>query len=101
MLVVEDDAVMRSFVENLLRRMGIQVIETCSDGASALKRLSIFKPDVVLADTHMERMGGLALVREMRRHPRAAVRDTLRDKLNMALNSSGIQATAACTTSLL
>ena len=76
MLVVEDDAVMCNFVENSLRRLGLHVIETCIDGSSALNRLQIFKPDVVLADIHMEPMGGLELVREMRRHPNPTVRDT-------------------------
>ena len=75
-LVAEDDAVMRNFVENSLRRLGVQIIETCSDGSCALKRLPIFKPDVVLADIHMAPMGGLELVREMRRHPNTTVRDT-------------------------
>ena len=75
-LVVDDDAVMLSFIENALRRLDIHTIETCHDGASALKRLPILKPDVVLTDIHMERMGGLAMVREMRRHTVTAVRDT-------------------------
>ena len=63
-LVVDDDAVMLSFIENALRRLDIHTIETCHDGASALKRLPILKPDVVLTDIHMERMGGLAMVRD-------------------------------------
>ena len=75
-LVVDNDAVMLAFVENSLRLLAVQGIETCSDGASALKRIQIFKPDVVLADIHMEPMGGLDLVREMRNHPNNAVRDT-------------------------
>jgi CheY-like chemotaxis protein len=65
-MVVEDDVVMRTFVVNLLRRMGIQSIETCADGASALAQLEIFKPDLVLTDIHMDPMDGLRFVRQLR-----------------------------------
>ena len=40
-LVVDDDEVMRTFVVNSLRRLGIQSIETASDGTSALRTLSL------------------------------------------------------------
>lgn len=67
---------MRSFVVNSLRRMGIQAIETCPDGASALKQLEIFKPDLVLTDIHMEPMDGLEFVRQLRASPNMALRKT-------------------------
>ena len=43
-LVVDDDEVMRTFVVNSLRRLGIQAIETAADGASALRTMVTFKP---------------------------------------------------------
>ena len=49
-LVVDDDEVMRTFVVNSLRRLGIQSIETASDGTSALRTMVIFKPNLVLTD---------------------------------------------------
>lgn len=67
---------MLTFVETSLRRLGLQQIETCMDGSSALQKIPIFKPDVVLADIHMAPMGGLELVRAMRKHPSSAVRET-------------------------
>lgn len=75
-LVVEDEAVMRTFVLNTLRRIGIQFIESCSDGASGLKLVESFKPDLVLTDIHMEPMDGLEFVRQLRAHPSVALRNT-------------------------
>lgn len=75
-MVVEDDSVMRSFVVNSLRRMGIQTIETCPDGESALAQLEVFKPDLVLTDIHMEPMDGLEFVRKLRMFPSVSVRNT-------------------------
>lgn len=75
-MVVEDDSVMRAFVVNSLRRMGIQSIETCADGASALAQLEIFKPDLVLTDIHMDPMDGLEFVRQLRVFPNVALRKT-------------------------
>jgi two-component system chemotaxis response regulator CheY len=73
-MVVDDEEIMRSFVVGSLRRMGVQTIETCVDGASALKLAPIFKPDVVLTDIHMEPMGGIDFVKVLRRHPSESMR---------------------------
>ena len=75
-MVVEDDAVMRTYVVNALRRMGIQTIETCTDGASALDSIPNFKPDLVLTDIHMDPMNGIDFVRLLRQHPNADLRKT-------------------------
>lgn len=73
-MVVDDDAVMRTFVVNSLRRFGIQAIETCVDGAHALASVESFNPDLILTDIHMEPMDGFELVRVLRKHPNAALR---------------------------
>jgi len=75
-LVVDDDAVMRSFVVGSLRRMGIQLIETCADGTRAYALVESFKPDLVLTDIHMDPMDGLEFVRQLRAHPNPALRKT-------------------------
>ncbi|MEI8168951.1 MAG: response regulator [Rhodoferax sp.] len=75
-LVVDDDAVMRTYVVNSLRRMGIQTIETCADGTSALEMIKSFKPDLVLTDIHMDPMDGLEFVRQLRVLPDLALRKT-------------------------
>lgn len=74
-LVVEDDEVMRNFVVNSLRRLGLQLIETTTDGASALRVMMVFKPDLVLTDIHMAPMNGLDFVRQMRAHPNPLVKN--------------------------
>ncbi|MBP8286399.1 MAG: response regulator [Rhodoferax sp.] len=67
-LVVDDDAVMRTFVVNSLRRLGIQSIETATDGTSAMRTMVSFKPDLVLTDIHMKPMDGLEFVQHLRAH---------------------------------
>ena len=67
-LVVDDDEVMRTFVVNNLRRLGIQSIEVAADGVAALRAMVAFKPDLVLTDIHMKPMDGLDFVRQLRAH---------------------------------
>ena len=74
-LVVDDDEVMRTFVVNSLRRLGFQSIETATDGASALRAIVTFKPNLVLTDIHMKPMNGLQFVQTMRANANPLVKD--------------------------
>ena len=74
-LVVDDDEVMRTFVVNSLRRLGIQAIETAADGKAALRAMAAFKPNLVLTDIHMQPMNGLEFVQQLRAHPNPAIKD--------------------------
>lgn len=74
-LVVDDDEVMRIFVVNSLRRLGLQQIEIASDGGTALQAMVAFKPDLVLTDIHMQPMDGLAFVRQLRSHANPLVKN--------------------------
>ncbi len=74
-LVVDDDEVMRTFVVNSLRRLGLQHIETAIDGGTALRAMVAFKPDLVLTDIHMQPMDGLAFVRQLRAHTNPLVKN--------------------------
>lgn len=74
-LVVDDDPVMRDYVVNTLRRIGIEQIDTAQDGASALRAMISFKPALVLTDIHMQPMDGLAFVQQMRKHSNPVVSD--------------------------
>jgi len=74
-LVVDDDEVMRTFVVNSLRRIGIQAIETATDGASALRTMIAFKPDLVLTDIHMQPMDGIEFVQQLRKHSHPLVKN--------------------------
>lgn len=75
-LVVEDEVVMRTFVVNSLRRLGIQTIEQCADGGEALKMVNSFKPDLILTDIHMAPVSGLEFVKRLRALPNADLRNT-------------------------
>lgn len=74
-LVVDDDDVMRTFVVNSLRRLGLQLIETATDGGTALQSIVAFKPDLVLTDIHMQPMDGLEFVRHLRSHSNPLVKN--------------------------
>lgn len=74
-LVVEDDAVMCTYVVNALGRLGIAAIQTATDGASALKKMDQFQPDLVITDIHMQPVGGLEVVQAMRKHGSVARRE--------------------------
>ena len=60
-MVVEDEKIMRTFILNNLRRLGIQDIFAFEDGAAALREVAKLKPDLVLTDVHMQPMGELSL----------------------------------------
>ena len=93
-MVVEDDALMRTFTVNLLKRLGAAHFHECADGTEALKAASSFQPDVVLTDIHMKPMDGLEFVKRLssaRHIPTENMRvifmsaDSSRDTLNAAL----------------
>lgn len=68
-VVVEDEAVMSTFILSSLRRLGILDLFAFADGASALREMAKLKPDLVLTDIHMQPMGGLDFVRQLRALP--------------------------------
>ncbi len=67
-LVVEDEAGIRSVVAAALRRVGIEVL-VAADGEEALASLRSCDPlpDLLLTDVSMPRMSGFHLAREVRR----------------------------------
>jgi CheY-like chemotaxis protein len=75
-LVVDDDVIMQKFVVSSLRRIGIQAIEVCADGTTALQWVETFKPDLVLTDIHMDPMDGFEFVRRLRLLPSAVLSKT-------------------------
>lgn len=64
--VVDDESVMRTFILNNLRRLGILDLYAFEDAASALAEVVKLKPDLVLTDVHMEPVGGIEFVRQLR-----------------------------------
>jgi type IV pilus assembly protein PilB len=65
LLVVDDDAVMRESVRDVLESEGFAVTEA-SDGWEAIVRITEDPPDGVIVDLHMPNMDGLDMIREVR-----------------------------------
>lgn len=68
-VVVDDEHIMRTFILNSLRRLGILDLYAFEDGATALREVIRLKPDLVLTDIHMQPMGGIEFVRQLRALP--------------------------------
>ncbi|WP_394789668.1 response regulator [Rhodoferax sp.] len=65
-VVVEDEKIMSTFILGSLRRLGILDLYAFEDGASALREIVKVKPDLILTDIHMQPVGGIELVRQLR-----------------------------------
>ncbi len=65
-LIVDDNSALRSVLERLVVQQGFDVIGF-PDGGPALASLSTHRPDVALVDLQMPEIGGLEVLRAMRR----------------------------------
>jgi CheY-like chemotaxis protein len=65
-LLVDDDEDLLLTLEAALAQRGF-VVATASDGASALRRASAFRPDVALVDIGLPDMDGYEVARRLRR----------------------------------
>lgn len=63
--VVDDSATMLMSVKASLE-MGGYHVETANDGIHALDRLNTLKPDLIITDINMPRMGGMELIKALR-----------------------------------
>lgn len=68
-VVVEDEKIMSTFILASLRRLGILDLFAFENGAQALKELPKVRPDLILTDVHMQPVGGIELVRQLRASP--------------------------------
>lgn len=66
-LVVDDEAVNRRVLTNILGKRGYEVI-TANDGHEALAKVVEFAPHLVLLDVMMPRMSGYEVCRSIRKH---------------------------------
>jgi two-component system chemotaxis response regulator CheB len=65
-LVVDDSALMRKLIPQILERDGsIQVVGTAMDGAFGLKKIEDLRPQVVTLDLEMPRMDGIETLRQI------------------------------------
>ena len=65
-LVVEDDAAVRTTIAMVLQHSGYQV-DTASQGFEALERMRTRVPDVLFSDLQMPEMSGFELLSVVRR----------------------------------
>jgi CheY-like chemotaxis protein len=75
-MVVEDEKIMSTFILGSLRRLGILDLYAFDNGASALREMATLKPDLVLTDVHMQPMGGIAFVRNLRASAHSQIANT-------------------------
>jgi two-component system, NarL family, nitrate/nitrite response regulator NarL len=69
-LLIDDHALFRFGLQELLERRGIQVVAAVGDTATGLKRVAETLPDVVLLDMRMPQLDGLEMLRRLRAaHP--------------------------------
>ena len=64
-LIVEDDPATRSGLAELVQAWGFQT-EEAQDGEEALKKVTTFRPAIIVSDLVMPRMGGRELLRSLR-----------------------------------
>jgi two-component system KDP operon response regulator KdpE len=64
-LVVDDEAEVRTAVRHGLELMGYE-IEVASDGVEGVSKVEAWRPDVVLLDLAMPKMGGLSAIESIR-----------------------------------
>ena len=75
LIIVDDHAVVRSGLSKFLKvNKDLHLVAEASDGAEAIKMVSLYKPDVVLMDLMMPGMDGVAATREIHlKYPKVKV----------------------------
>ena len=69
LVLVEDDAALRSALGAFFKSVGVEVMAAPGDGQEALDLLGSLesvRPDLILTDCQMPRMDGISLVRHLR-----------------------------------
>jgi DNA-binding NarL/FixJ family response regulator len=68
-LIVDDDPLVRRLLTTVLVAQQITVVGEASDGDEVIPAVAAHRPDVVLLDLYMQRVGGLDALAELRRRP--------------------------------
>lgn len=67
-IIADDHPIFRSGLRHIIEReMCFNVVAEADNGEAALQLIEEQKPDIVILDVNMPRMGGFAVVKEMRR----------------------------------
>jgi two-component system, NarL family, nitrate/nitrite response regulator NarL len=73
-LLIDDHALFRFGLQELLERRGIEVVAALGDCAAGIRRVADCLPDVVLLDMRMPDRSGVEVLRELRAaHPRMPI----------------------------
>jgi CheY-like chemotaxis protein len=64
-LVIDDSILIRQIVSHFLEKRGLEVL-TATDGITALETLRTVRPDVILTDLQMPRLGGHGLIEALK-----------------------------------
>ncbi len=73
-LVVDDSALMRKLIPQILERDGsVRVVGTAMDGSFVARKIEELRPDVITLDLEMPRMDGMETLREIMRTQRVPV----------------------------
>ncbi len=67
-LVVDDELIVRVGIKSLLdwSSHGFEIVDVACDGADALKKIELYKPEIVLTDIVMPNMDGIQLLKVIR-----------------------------------
>jgi two-component system chemotaxis response regulator CheY len=68
-LIVDDQATMRSLIRNSMIQMGMTQTREAGDGEEALRALLVRPSHLVISDFNMPKLDGLSLLRAVRSHP--------------------------------
>ncbi len=66
-LMIDDHTLFRLGLAQLLRKRGIEVLESQSGGREGIKMAKEHKPDIILLDMRMPEMSGISVLRELRK----------------------------------
>jgi two-component system, chemotaxis family, chemotaxis protein CheY len=70
-LVIDDNAHMRTIVVTILEAAGFGEVREASDGAHAIKVMQTAIPDIVIIDLNMSPIDGIEFTRKIRQAPRS------------------------------
>ncbi|OWP65082.1 two-component system sensor histidine kinase/response regulator [Hymenobacter amundsenii] len=71
-LVVDDNADMRSYVQRILARQPQWTVHTAADGLQALDSVARQRPDLVISDVMMPHLDGFGLLQALKQNPDTA-----------------------------
>jgi len=68
--VIDDDSVLRSLIQGILRNEGLEQVSAASTGEQGLKDCHEHSPDLVVLDINLPDTGGIEVLKSLKRGPR-------------------------------